>query len=90
MLFCQELASCHIRRVESSTTAAIKQITNILKFSKIDAENVGSILQNDSSTAIKDSSNNALAKSEIEVTRFSACSGYVRIWMLVWHRWSSA
>ena len=51
----------------------------MLKFSKIDAENVGSDLQNDSSTDIVDSSNNALAMSEIEVIRYSACSGYVRI-----------
>ena len=51
----------------------------MLKFSKIDAENVGSVLQNDSSTDIMDSSNNALANSEIEVIRCSACAGYVRI-----------
>ena len=43
----------------------------MLKFSKIDAENVGSVLQNDSSTDIMDSSNNALAKSEIEVISLS-------------------
>ena len=65
-------------------SAAIKQITNMLKFSKIHAENVGSVLQNDGSTDIMDSSNNALAKSEIEVTRSSTCSSYVRIMLVVW------
>ena len=42
-------------------------ITNMLKCSKIDAENVGSDLQNDSSTYIVDSSDTALDTSEIEV-----------------------
>ena len=58
----------------------------MLKFSKIDAENVGSVLQNDSSTDIMDTSNNALANSEIEVIRRSACSSTSELWMLVWHR----
>ena len=39
----------------------------MLKCSKIDAENVGADLQNDSSTDIVDSSDTALDKSEIEV-----------------------
>ena len=55
----------------------------MLKCSKIDAENVGADLQNDSSTDIVDSSDTALDKSEIEVIQAnngnSACSGYVRI-----------
>ena len=48
-----------------------KTITNMLKCSKIDPENVVSDLQNDSSTDIVDSSNNTLAKSEIEVISLS-------------------
>lgn len=52
-------------------TGGDKAITNMLKCSKIDAENVASNLQNDSSTDIVDSSNNALAKSEIEVISLS-------------------
>ena len=56
----------------------------MLKCCIIDAENFASDLENDSSTDIADLSNNALAKSEIEVISlsekwFSACSGYVRI-----------
>ena len=40
---------------------------NMLKYSKIDAEDVGSDLQNDSSTDIVDSLNTAPDKSEIEM-----------------------
>ena len=46
----------------------MKTIINMVKCSKIDAENVGSDLQNDSSTDIVlDSSYTALDKSEMEV-----------------------
>ena len=47
-------------------TGGDETITNILKCSKIDAENVGSDLQNDSSTDTVDSLDTALDKSEIE------------------------
>ena len=43
----------------------------MLKYSKIDAESVASDLQNDSSTDTVDSSNNALAMSEVEVISLS-------------------
>lgn len=48
-------------------TGGDETITNMLKCSKIDAENVGSDLQNDSRTDIVDSSDTALDKSEVEV-----------------------
>ncbi|KAL9983000.1 hypothetical protein ACROYT_G005120 [Oculina patagonica] len=46
-------------------TGGDETITNMLKCSKIDAENVGSDLQNDSSSDIVDSSDAALDNSEI-------------------------
>ena len=48
-------------------TGGDETITNMLKCSKIDAENVGSDLQNNSHTDIVDSSDTALDKTEVEV-----------------------
>ena len=67
-------------------TGGDKAITNTLTCSKIYAENVASDLQNDSSTNTADSSNNALAKSEIKVNNGARrAPATTELWMLVWH-----